>query len=146
MTDNEIIKFMQCVMGNDANCSECAYQKTLPFPSCRRTCAKDALDLINRQKAEIEKLNIELTAMRGDARAYRSEAERLEDEVNRLRDYCDDYGKFVDEPRIRSEAIKEFAERLCDGRVSNDPVVIAVKVELEMMEVETNQRKKEGQE
>ena len=56
MTDNEIIKFMQCVIGNDANCSECAYQKILPFPSCRRTCAKDALDLINRQKAEIERL------------------------------------------------------------------------------------------
>ncbi len=33
----------------------------------------------------------------------------------------------------------EFAERLCEGRVSNDPVVIAVKVELEMTE-----RKDEG--
>lgn len=31
-----------------------------------------------------------------------------------------------------SAAIKKFAERLCEGRVSNDPVVIAVKVELEM--------------
>lgn len=29
--------------------------------------------------------------------------------------------------------VKEFAERLCEGRVSNDPVVIAVKVELEML-------------
>ena len=34
---------------------------------------------------------------------------------------------------LKSEAIKEFAERLCEGRVSNDPVVIAVKVELEMV-------------
>ena len=33
--------------------------------------------------------------------------------------------------QIKAEAIKEFAERLCEGRVSNDPVVIAVKVELE---------------
>ena len=60
MTDNEIIKFMQCVMGNDANCSECRYQKVLPFPSCRMMCAKNALDLINRQKAEIEKIKADL--------------------------------------------------------------------------------------
>lgn len=33
----------------------------------------------------------------------------------------------------KSEVIKEFAERLCDGRVSNDPVVIAVKCELKEM-------------
>lgn len=32
--------------------------------------------------------------------------------------------------QIKAEAVKEFAERLCKDRVSNDPVVIAVKVEL----------------
>lgn len=56
MTDNEIIKAMQCVIGNGVSCSECEYQKALPFPSCRRMCAKNALDLINRQAAEIERL------------------------------------------------------------------------------------------
>lgn len=89
MTDNEIIKFMQCVMGNDVNCSECAYQKTLPFPSCRRTCAKDALDLINRQKAEIERLEKELMKC------------KLEKEM---------MYQVADE--IKSVAIKDFAERL----------------------------------
>ena len=59
MTDNEIIKAMQCVMGNDVSCSECEYQKALPFPSCRRMCAENALDLINRQRAEIERLKKE---------------------------------------------------------------------------------------
>ena len=34
---------------------------------------------------------------------------------------------------VRSKTIKEFAERLCKDRVSNDPIVIAVKVELEAM-------------
>lgn len=29
--------------------------------------------------------------------------------------------------------VKEFAERLCEGRVSNDPVVIVVNVELKEM-------------
>ena len=56
MTDNEIIKAMQCVIGNDVKCSECTYQKVLPFPSCRMMCAKNALDLINRQKARIKEL------------------------------------------------------------------------------------------
>ena len=36
---------------------------------------------------------------------------------------------------IRNNSIKEFANNLCEGRVSNDPVVIAVKVELKEMEV-----------
>jgi hypothetical protein len=30
------------------------------------------------------------------------------------------------------EAIRGFAERLCEGRVSNDPVVIAVKAQIEI--------------
>lgn len=60
MTDNEIIKSMECVIGNEMLCSECTYQKVLPFPSCRMMCAKNALDLINRQKAKIESLEKEL--------------------------------------------------------------------------------------
>lgn len=66
MTDNEIIKSMQCVIGNDVNCSECTYQKVLPFPSCRKMCAKNAIDLINRQQAEIERLQDELIISEGE--------------------------------------------------------------------------------
>ena len=87
MTDNEIIKFMQCVMGNDANCSECRYQKVLPFPSCRMMCAKNALDLINRQKAEIERLR----------EIANPKCQKC---VSRTTECA------------KSEAIKEFAERL----------------------------------
>lgn len=35
---------------------------------------------------------------------------------------------------IKSEAYKEFAERLCDGKVSNDKTVIELKVLLKEME------------
>jgi hypothetical protein len=38
--------------------------------------------------------------------------------------------------------VREFAERLCEDRVSNDPVVIAVKVELK--ELIDKQRKEDG--
>ena len=62
--------------------------------------AKDALDLINRQKAEVE---------------------RLQEENRRLKKYYFTH----DYHECHNEAIAEFADRLCEGRVSNDPVVIA---------------------
>ena len=80
---------MQCVIGNGVNCSECAYQKTLPFPSCTRMCAKNALDLIKRQKAKIESLEKELMKC------------KLEKELL--------YNVSVEKQNI---AIKEFAERV----------------------------------
>ena len=97
MTDNEIIKFMQCVIGNEVSCSECAYQKVLPFPSCRMMCAKNALDLINRQRVEIEKLKQKnefflKTITENAQRALEVAVEEIE--------------------TAKSEAIKEFAERL----------------------------------
>lgn len=95
MTDNEIIKSMQCVIGNEMLCSECTYQKVLPFPSCRRMCAKNALDLINRQKAENKRLEKELMKC------------KLEKEM---------LYQTVEE--IKSEAIKEFIDEL-KNRVVN---------------------------
>ena len=56
LTDEQIIKAMQCVIGNGVSCSECEYQKVLPFPSCRRMCAEQALDIIKKKNAEIERL------------------------------------------------------------------------------------------
>lgn len=96
MTDNEIIKAMQCVIGKDVNCSECTYQKVLPFPSCRNMCAKNALDLINRQKAEIERLNEKITA-KDENNYYFMGQLRLAREKLLI---------------AKSEAIKKFAERL----------------------------------
>ena len=84
MTDDEIIKYMQCVIGNEVSCSECTYQKVLPFPSCRMMCTKNALDLINRQKAENERLKAQ------------------------HREIC--IGMKV----LKNKAIKEFAKRLKD--------------------------------
>lgn len=94
MTDNEIIKAMQCVIGNDVKCSECTYQKVLPFPSCRRKCAKNALDLINRQKAEVE---------------------RLQKNIDGLNIFTKNHIKV-----IKLQAIKEFAERLKENYCFTD--------------------------
>ena len=54
LTDNEIIKALECLKGYAVKCRECPYSPRFKFPHCQQKVAKDALDLINRQKAEIE--------------------------------------------------------------------------------------------
>lgn len=56
MTDNEIIKTLECLCGGGNSCIECAYHKKYRFNECRKQVAKDALDLIKRQQVESEKL------------------------------------------------------------------------------------------
>lgn len=106
------------------------------------------VDVIDRQKAEIKVKNKLLDIAEKKFKKYDAEIEELtyklgsllchatgsklskhtyplhimESYVNdTIQDYCEE---------AKAEAIKEFAERLCEGRVSNDPVVIAVKCEL----------------
>jgi hypothetical protein len=84
MTDNDIIKALECC--SKAKCKEGPYDKDEKVDIFDITCiinmAKDALDLINRQKAEIE------------------------EKSNKLREVL----PIVAE--LKAEAITEFAERL----------------------------------
>ncbi len=108
MTDNEIIKALELCMDEDDRCGECPYEGSPE--RCVKVHGKDLLDLINRQK---EKLEISKTKLF---------EQQLKKELHRLT---------VEE--IKAEAIKDFAERLCEDRVTNDPVVIAVKTEMKFM-------------
>ena len=84
MTDNEIIKALECLRGNAFDCGECPYCSCYPAP-CEQQVAKDALSLITRQKEGIEWLkNRDLQV---------EVSEKLERE-------------------IKAEAVKEFAYRL----------------------------------
>lgn len=84
MTDNEIIKALECLRGNAFDCGECPYCSCYPAP-CEQQVAKDVLSLINRQKEEIERLkNHDLQV---------EVSEKLERE-------------------IKAEAVKEFTDRL----------------------------------
>ena len=124
MTDDEIIKALECC-GNivDSTCKECAYHETYNA-SCVVRLMRNALDLINRQKAEILELQKRIINWRTDM------------------DYRPD--------EIKSEAIKEFAERLkeklqWDVEFDNKLVFESDIDNLvkEMTEVETNQRKED---
>ena len=58
LTDNEIIKALECCASDNINsCDDCPFYK-----QCENDeqLSKYALDLINRQKAEIERLDKEL--------------------------------------------------------------------------------------
>ena len=62
MTDNEIIKAVGLCNGIESGrCDECSYRNTKDG-DCVEILAKDTIDLINRQKAEIERLRETLDA------------------------------------------------------------------------------------
>ena len=95
MTDEQIIKSLKYCNTDvrENTCPKCAFYKK---HRCSTLMLNAVSDLINRQKAEIEKLKVELKAMRGAANSYKLENERL---LQKLQ-------------QAKSEAIKEFAERL----------------------------------
>ena len=73
-----------CAYSDDCSNGECPYEHG---QECIRTLMLDALSLINRQKAEIEMLKTNLSV--------------------ELENFASEYDN-----KIKSEAIKEFAERL----------------------------------
>lgn len=61
MTDNEIIKALECCGSEKGNlCTQCPKFKKLGYDCNENDFFNDALDLINRQKAEIERLEKDL--------------------------------------------------------------------------------------
>ena len=90
MTDEQIIKALECCQSNDnKTCRRCYFRQDR---YCRETMAGYALDLINRQKAEIERLGKESA---DKERAYneeyilrkelQSENESLKEAIKELR-------------------------------------------------------------
>ena len=146
MTDNEIIKALECCR-NNAREDECKYCLSCPMAhceldedeelNCMDAVLKRAIDLINRQKAEIEKYRVNNNALKRAVEVLKKDLDNSNAEIERLTKANERFAEEFDAyyASVKCEAYKEFAERLCEGRVSNDPVVIAVKVELEEMTV-----------
>lgn len=130
MTDKEIIKALECCSKNPLNCRECGYKGRCNRIDCYDYLKRDAFDLINHQQAEIVRLKSMNQAKLDAIHDLQAQNEILsrnadtafQEGLNERRDLF--------EPEIKAEAVKEFAESLCKDRVSNDPVVIAVQIEL----------------
>ena len=102
MTDNDIIKALECCSaGAESDCKDCPFGNLGLCNQDLYALEKHALDLIKRQQTEIDYWK------------------------RQVFDGCMERGRIDIE--ARAKAIKEFAERLGEGRLSNDPVVIAAK-------------------
>lgn len=156
MTDNEIIKALECCShrNEDLPCDGCPAYNIAQM--CMEDLMSDALDLINRQKAEIERLNknyeeliyktecllCHATGNKFSKYTYTTQ-EMLSFVDDYIQDCCDEA---IEETKatVKSEAIKEFAylviDRSRNGVIYTSDIPYLVK---EMTEVETIRRKED---
>ena len=90
MTDNEIIKALECCVSSTSSeaCEGCPFNEMEVCDSDHYALEKYTLSIINRQKAEIERLTKE----------KEEQDQAIINALHRMEE-------------IRSEAVKEFAER-----------------------------------
>ena len=134
MTDNEIIKALECCMKTEfiSDCAKCEMLAS----DCKDTLIENALDLINRQKAEIERLTETLDGETTENMRLKHEIEKLENESYRAKVEISKHYDYMD--KAANEAIDVFANSL---KIKlNRMIDNLVK---EMTEVETNQRKED---
>ena len=126
MTDNEIIKALECCgkafINHDCSfCNDCLFKgKAL----CQGFLLDNTIGFINRQKAEIERLQSVNADMQESLRLAAEANKDMQAEIEGLKSARRSALKvFQLHTEIRAEAIKEFAERL--------------KIELELEDAET---------
>ena len=129
MTDNEIIKALECCNRN-GSCSKCPYDRARfeAERDCASEMTADALDLINRLKEENNALISAQETLQKHIEKQNAENERLQCQVNRLKKYDEErdirlHARLI--ATARTEAIKEFAERL-KGKTYPFPCAIGV--------------------
>ena len=99
MTDTEIIKALECCTTKGAKCSDCPAFKKVDRSDCKKYF-RGAINLINRQQAEIERLK---------------ECPKCIYEYDgKTTEYCvqGPCSNFKTVEQIKSEAYREFAEHL----------------------------------
>jgi FtsZ-binding cell division protein ZapB len=136
MTDNEIIKALECCVNIEGDCeSDCPLYEFCEEISY--TMVKAVFDLINRQKAEVEFLKEQRDIYMQDATDFsieidkqKAEIERLESEYESVYEQAraDILGNMADGgtschwciEQHKAEAIKEFAEKLKIGEYKEE--------------------------
>ena len=132
MTDGEIIKALECCCSIGDSCKECPMY-VIGGANCNPgILAQYLCNIINEQRAEIEGLT-KILDIRCDkcptTARYLHSNKLLEKDVADARAELKKFKTmYVD--KVAMMGAKAFAEKLCEDRVSNDPVVIAVRSEL----------------
>ena len=115
MTDNEIIKALECLASGCFDCNDgCKESKECPVEIIRET-----IDLINRQKAEIERLSQPVLLIENNQPSEKELLGALKTGSVGVIPVSNVSVRRLDEKGIKSEAIKEFAERLTDKICEN---------------------------
>lgn len=119
-TDAEIIKALECC--SKAQCEQDCVVLGCPYyleEQCSNKIVVDALDLINRKDAEIERLKEELDGETVTNMRLGHEIERYKSNEKFINEKCDSilekakkipYALKMDVAQAKSEAYKEFAE------------------------------------
>lgn len=117
MNDNEIMKSLDAC--DNCFCENCFYRPKLIY--CREDLCKDALNLINYQKTEIERLSKEIITLKYDLQVASEES--VEWKVQAIKEFaeklkkrlfynCGDinYTEVCDTQRLIDNLVKEMTE------------------------------------
>lgn len=124
MTDEQIIKALECCSKITFSCDGCPL-KHLKYSECYEFVIRSALDLINRQKADILSLQNKVELLEQDKKMSKEDSDKSkaaamevikkqEAEIERLKHLEKNVYEAVEEltNKIKAEAVKEFAEEL----------------------------------
>ena len=103
MTDNEIIKSFECC--DKGLCGDCSYQSKI---MCATELKRDALDLINRQQAEIERLELLIDSLNLVVDGLNKECETAKSEA--IKDFAKRFIEYIDVGHLRTPTEKCFSE------------------------------------
>lgn len=103
MTDNEVIKALElCIRGDEGDCLLCPLHDV---EACTYEIEILALDLINRQKEEIEELKVKCDSLRSAGNSLKMHYEKAEAEIERLQSVNADMQESL---RLAAEANKDM--------------------------------------
>lgn len=108
-TDEEIVKAIECCFLN-GDCSGCPAEFREYGEICVRCVGKNALEMFNRQNAEIEELEYDRKLIFDEGKAWQKKANALQVELDAMRGAANSYKMHYE--NAKAEAIKEFAEKL----------------------------------
>lgn len=96
MTDNEIINALECCLGRngwgDPKCYECPFDGSNPNIGCKKNLLNNAIGLINRQKAEFDRLQIENDSLWMAANSFKMHYNTARAEA--IKEFADNFKKW----------------------------------------------------
>lgn len=127
LTDEDVVEGLErCISTTNAKaCAGCPFNKQNLCDKDQWALERYALDLIKRQRVEIERLKKRISGQKHalfEQQAYTAE---LQNEIVKLKDYNENLlaantGLSNEILEVKSEAYKEFAERIRECCTSND--------------------------